>query len=301
MKLVFLANRLKQVFKSEFTLVQLIELQNIVNLAEAIQKAEASEYRSIEKASLKPYYSLSSAQQRLYFLYEFDKASLAYNLPQVVELEGELDKDRVEETFRRLINRHESLRTSIVTVGDETVQEILDEVGFSVEYSEAKESESESIIQEFIRPFDLRKAPLIRAGLIKVSEGSHLLMVDMHHIITDGVSQGVLIRDFMALYNCEELQEVHLHYKDYTEWQQGAEQQERLAAHRDFWKQEFSEELTPLELPVDYARPQVKNFAGSNTSFSLSKEESRKLKAVGAEAGANDVYDSTVCVQCAVE
>jgi amino acid adenylation domain-containing protein len=288
LKLIFMANKLKKIFKAQFSLAQLIELGNISKLGKAIQEAEASEYYGLKKAGLKPYYHLSSAQERLYFLYELDGTSLAYNMPRVVELEGPLDKDKVEDTFRKLIDRHESLRTSIVTIDEGAVQRILApaEVTFSLEYSESDEAGAQVIIEAFIRPFDLGEGPLMRVGLIRLSELSHILLVDMHHIISDGVSQGILIRDFMALYNEEPLVELSLQYKDYSEWQQDVAQQERLAAQRAFWKAEFSEEVPVLDLPADHVRPVVKDYEGSSISFSLDKEETGKLGTLGAEAGA---------------
>jgi iturin family lipopeptide synthetase A len=243
---------------------------------------------SIERASIKDGYPLSSVQRRLYFIYEFDNSSLAYNIPQIVELDGNLDKNSVEETFRKLIDRHESLRTCIVTVNEEPFQKVLSsaEVVFSIEYVKPAVTDLKSIIRSFIRPFDLSHGPLMRVGLIKLSEESHILIVDMHHIISDGVSQGILIRDFMTLYNNETLPKLTLQYKDYSEWQQSAEQQERLFAQRDFWKQEFSREVPVLDLPADYARPVVKGYAGSSSSFSFCKEDTRKLRELGEAAGA---------------
>ncbi|WP_040497659.1 condensation domain-containing protein, partial [Fulvivirga imtechensis] len=176
----------------------------------------------------------------MYFLYEYDKDSVVYNMPQVVKLEGELDKEKLRSAFELLISRHESLRTSFMMLEGEAVQVIHESVDFDLEYREASESVAQDIIQSFIRPFDLSNSSQLRAGLIKLSEGSHLLMVDMHHIISDGVSEGMLVKDFMSLYNGEDLPALHLHYKDYAEWQQSEEQQLRLEQQRDFWKAEFA-------------------------------------------------------------
>jgi len=241
---------------------------------------------SIQKTKKKEYYRVSSGQQRLYFLYEFDQSSLAYNLPVVVALTGLLDKEKLSGVFRKLIERHESLRTSFHVTNGTVFQQVQEEGPFELEWFEAPDSGVESLIRDFIRPFDLRHAPLIRVGLIRLSAESHLLLVDMHHIITDGVSQGILIKDFMSLYNGEELPALALQYKDYAEWQHEERQQERIAAQHDFWKKEFAESVSVLSLPTDFARPPVKDYAGGSRNFSFDRETTSKLKSLGDEVGA---------------
>ena len=110
---------------------------------------------SIQPAPLKPYYNLSASQKRLYFLHQVDKSSLAYNLPQVLELAGSIDISKVEHTVKKLIAHHESLRTSIVTIHEEPFQKINDQVDFSVEFFEASREEIPEIVQGFIRPFSI--------------------------------------------------------------------------------------------------------------------------------------------------
>ena len=286
LRLVFLANKIKQSFQVEFTLAQLIEHQTVTSLATALQQAKQSQHTSLEKAPEKPYYSLSPVQERLYFLYEFDQGSLAYNMPQVLKLEGKVDRGRVEASFRALIQRHEILRTAIVMQDEKPVQQIRDQVPFSVEYIEPVDADVDAAIQSIIQPFDLSRAPLLRVGLIRQSAASHLMIVDLHHIVSDGVSQGILIKDFMALYESEPLPEPTFQYKDFAEWQQAEPQQALLEAQRGFWKQEFTEPAGVLDLPTDCVRPKAKSFRGDHLSLVLTKEETQQLKAVGEEGGA---------------
>ena len=253
-----------------------------------IQELRGEEkYEAIEPSESKSYYLTSSAQKRLYFLYQFDRDSLAYNMPQVVKLEGKLDRARLQAAFDQLIDRHESLRTTFKVVDNLPMQQVSKAVPFEVEYHTAKAAEVTQIIKRFIRPFDLHQAPLLRVGLVKLTESteSHLLMVDMHHIITDGVSQGVLINDFKTLYERSELPPLRLHYKDYAEWQQSPEQQERIAAQRSFWMELYSEEVTPLGLPTDYDRPLVTRHEGDTYEFGLGKEETQQLKSLAERTG----------------
>ncbi|WP_245558481.1 amino acid adenylation domain-containing protein, partial [Fulvivirga imtechensis] len=286
LKLIFLANKLKKVYNTKFELPELMELNTISKLAMGVSRAEVDQYQPIRPVSKKLYYNLSSAQKRLYFLHEFDKISLAYNMPHVVKLEGRLDPEKVEDTFKKLIARHESLRTAIVMVDGVPFQQIKDEVVFSLECHESEEAGCVDIIQAFIRPFDLSRSPLIRAGLIKISAQTHLLMVDLHHIISDGVSQSMLIKDFMALYKELKLPALKLHYKDYAEWQQSTEQQALLEKQRKFWKQEFSEDVSVLNLPTDHPRPLIKSYEGDNSFFFFDKEKTAQLRKLTDESGA---------------
>ena len=241
---------------------------------------------SIAKASDKNHYILSSAQRRMHYQYELDRSSLAYNIPEVVELNGKVNKSKVEKTFRKLIDRHESLRTRIVTVDGEQFQQVLDKVEFFIEYTETNRSDIDSLIKAFIRPFDLCEAPLIRVGLTKLSDQSYILMVDMHHIVTDGISMAIMVKDFMSLYNDERLPQMQIQYKDYAEWQQNPAQQARLLKQQKFWKQQFSDEVSLLDLPTDYPRPQVKGHKGGNKSFIIGREETKKIGQIGGGAGA---------------
>ena len=232
------------------------------------------------------YYPLSSAQRRIYFLYEFDRLSLAYNMPQAVKLQGRVDYARLQECFTSLIKRHESLRTGFEVVSEELYQRIWDEVAFNIEHYECAEgSEEEGIIKQFIRPFVLQQAPLMRIGLIRKGDQEHILLTDMHHIITDGISQGLLVRDFMLLYNKEALPELPVQYRDYVQWQHCGEQRERLRSQQAFWTNEFTPEVSMGELPFDYNRPLIRNHAGGSVFFSIGASETERLKQIAHDEG----------------
>ncbi|NOQ25383.1 MAG: amino acid adenylation domain-containing protein [Bacteroidales bacterium] len=270
--------------------------QNKKEILEILNHKELQEkYDCIKQTKTKNFYKLSSAQKRLFFLFELDKTSLAYNIPKIVKLEGKLDKLRLNNAFRKLIDRHENLRTSFEVINDEVVQKISNQVEFEIEYYHSDKNGVQSIIKNFIKPFDLEKAPLIKVGLIEIQSQENLLMIDMHHIITDGVSQGILIKDFSALYNNVELPDLKLQYKDYSEWQQSEEQKEIVSKQKTFWLNEFAEEITILELPTDYPRPKVKNYEGNIISFAINTEESTKLKAI-SETNRSTLYTTLLSI-----
>ena len=242
---------------------------------------------TILKAGGKEYYPLSSAQKRLHFLYSLNPASLSYNLPYTAILNGSLHKERLERAFSYLIMRHESFRTAFVEVDDEVMQRIEETVDFRVEWLEKGDQETEDLLNGFIRPFDISSAPLLRVGLLKLSPGHQLLLVDMHHIIADGVSSDILIKDFLSLYRGETLASLPLQYKDYAEWQQSSREQERITAQKTFWLGEFSEDVTPLELPFDYSRPAVKSEQGDCVNFSFSATQTAALRNLASGEGAS--------------
>ncbi|AOM78758.1 hybrid non-ribosomal peptide synthetase/type I polyketide synthase [Pedobacter steynii] len=287
LKAMSLVNRIRKEVGVEVSLKAIFSHQSIRSLSAYIQgMSGGSVYSSIPLATGKGHYALSSAQKRLYFLYEFDRDSLAYNMPQAVWLHGELDQDRLSGAFRSLIHRHEVLRTRIVMIGDEPFQVIGDGSDFSITVYQSSEEEVDAVMSRFIRPFDLGRGLLIRVGLVHVASGTTLMMVDMHHIITDGVSHGILIRDFMALYDGQELSAPGLQYKDYSEWQQSAAEQKRIAEQKSFWLSEYQDLPEALELPLDYARSRQAVHKSGSYGFELDEQTTGGLRRLGEENGA---------------
>ncbi|MBL6448216.1 amino acid adenylation domain-containing protein [Fulvivirga sp. 29W222] len=283
-----LVNKLYKEMAVEVPLKEVFQHQDIRSLGHYILSLDKSSFSGIEKAESKAYYPLSAAQRRLYFLYEFDKDSLAYNMPQVVKFKGGLDKVQLQAAFEQLIKRHESLRTSFVVVNDEPQQKINTETNFNLEFYRAGEKEVPGIIREFIRPFDLSEAPLIRVALVTNPDKNvddQILMMDMHHMITDGVSQNILVADLIALYNGSTLPEPRLQYKDYAVWQQSAAQQELKARQKAFWMDMFADEIHALDLPSDYVRPMIKHDQGAYYTFELGVEETLALRELAAAQG----------------
>lgn len=253
---------------------------------------ELGGFKVIEPAPEKDHYVLSSAQKRLYFLNRFDQSSIAYNMPQITHIKGKSDKVKLKEALNKLIVRHESLRTSFEVIDDVPVQKISKDISIDLEYYQASEDQVPSTIKQFVRPFNLSEAPLFRAAIIERSDAGenesedHIFMIDMHHIIGDGVSLGILLNDFMKYYQGHTpLPELRLQYKDFSEWQQGKYENE-LADKKDFWLNEFKEEVPTLELPTDFARPITKSYAGGKTGFELDQATSDNLKQIAEEEGA---------------
>jgi len=270
----------------EVPLREVFKTPAIKGLSEYMKVHEENIYAAIEPVEEKEYYGLSSAQKRLYTLQQFDLESTSYNIPGALEIRGKLDVIRIEFAFRKLIERHEALRTSFELIGEEIVQKIHEEAELEIEHKEAREEDVEEIIRSFIQPFDLSKAPLLRVGLIKVHPKKHILMYDMHHIISDGTSMGILVKEFAGLYEGKVLPELRLQYKDYAAWQNSMFNNGTMKKQEEHWLKEFEEEIPVLNLPTDYQRPAIQSFEGDSICFELSEGITRGLRKVTEETGA---------------
>ena len=255
----------------------LYEYPTIEKLAEEISKFETNEYKPIEKVPEQPYYKLSHAQRRLWILDQFEESKVAYNVPGAYTLEGQLNIDALERAFTALINRHESLRTVFLLTEDgQPMQKIntVEESNFVLEHLDLSESEGryqqiqQMAQEEAYKPFDLEKGPLLRAKVVQLEAEAHALLFNMHHIISDGWSMGVLIKEMYVLYqaynNGEEvlLPELPIQYKDYTYWQDEQISGEGQKEHQDYWWGTFEEEIPLLEFPTDFQRPKNKTYNG---------------------------------------
>ncbi|MFC2145980.1 amino acid adenylation domain-containing protein, partial [Acidobacteriota bacterium] len=266
-------------------ITEIFRSSTIYGLAQYIRGVGTDQYTAIEPVEEKEFYPMSSVQKRIYILQQVETNSTSYNTPLIFDLEGKVHQERLEQVFSKLVSRHESLRTSFQLVKGETVQRINHNPGFKVVYydlaapgdgSEIKEEIQ--IIQDFIRPFDLSRSPLLRMGLIRRSEEKYVLMTDMHHIVSDGSSIGILVREFMVLYSGQSLTGLRIQYKDYTWWQNSEKQQETMKHQETYWVKQFAGDIPVLNLPADYVRPPIQSFAGNTKIFKIKQEETEALK-----------------------
>ncbi|MCU0290324.1 MAG: condensation domain-containing protein, partial [Acidobacteria bacterium] len=219
---------------------------------------------------------------------QLEPTGIAYNIPLIIGLREDIQVEKLPGVFKQLIKRHDSLRTSFHMLHDVPIQKIDEEVQFEIKvFAELfSKSDPPEAIKSFIHPFDLSCAPLLRVGLVKNRDGSLILLIDMHHIITDGTSQEVLKHDFMSLYKGEPLPTLRLQYKDFAEWQNSNKEREKLKSQESYWLKEFAGEIPVLELPVDYPRPLMQSFAGNRFAFEITDEEKQALNERALQSGA---------------
>ncbi|MGG1878423.1 amino acid adenylation domain-containing protein, partial [Paenibacillus cisolokensis] len=259
-------NLLETVTGVRLPLRKMFEHPTVAELSELLSSGGIApgSYTPIPRAEKKETYPMSSAQKRLYVIHEMMPDSTVYNIPGVLEMKGELDLTRMNEAFQKLVDRHESLRTSFHIVYGEPMQRIHERVQVELEFEVEADAESKEAIPgaeeqvaqaafaraadqhlaAFVRPFELSQAPLIRLKVVEAASGSHLLLFDMHHIISDGASINVVTREFLQLYNGETLAPLPVHYKDYSEWMRGQD----LSESKAYWEHQFSDELPVLDL-----------------------------------------------------
>jgi amino acid adenylation domain-containing protein/non-ribosomal peptide synthase protein (TIGR01720 family) len=288
---ITLLSKLQREFNVKLKLTEIFKLPTIRVFGDLIRRAGQEKFVPIKQAEEKEYYSLSSAQKRLYILQQMEPEGNAYNIPRIEILEGELERERLKEIFKKLIKRHDSFRTSFILIDEQPLQRVHREVEFAIEYHNAGETEYsslevEKIVNNFIRPFHLSTPPLLRVGLINEDNKRHILMVDIHHIISDGVSHTILIRNFMDLYRGKELSPLPYQYKDFSEWQNREEQRKALESQREYWLREFQGEIPILNLTTDYPRPGIQSFEGNTVSFEISIEETKALNQLAKKHGA---------------
>ncbi|WP_312653308.1 non-ribosomal peptide synthetase, partial [Aminipila sp.] len=276
-----LAARIRKEMNVDVSIKEVFIFPTIKGMAKYILSSEKRIYNAIEPLDEKPYYIVSSIQKRIYILQEMDEKSTIYNMPEILLIEGKLDKTRVQVTFKKLVQRHEALRTSFEIIGDEIVQKVHQEIKFKIDYYKVQKEqteETEEIIRNFIKYFDLSIAPLFRIGIIELSEETHVLMMDMHHIISDGTSREIFIKDFASLYDGEELKELKIQYKDFAEWQRSELKKDKMKKQEEYWLKVFEGELPVLNIPSDYPRPAVKSNEGSHYGFIIDELLYRHIK-----------------------
>ncbi|MFC2145983.1 amino acid adenylation domain-containing protein [Acidobacteriota bacterium] len=287
LKFTLLVSRIYRELNVKISLLEIFKNPTIRELARKVKMLSKVEYIPVEPVEEKEVYPVSSAQKRLLIVQQMDPLSTSYNMPQIYVMEGDLEVGRLEEVFLKMKRRHESLRTSFAIIGEEAVQRVHEEVDFEVEYFEGHQFHPDRRwLDLFIRPFDLSGAPLFRVGLAMLGQKKHLLMVDMHHIVSDGVSQEILRKDFALLYKGEELPALKLRYRDFSGWQNNLFKTGEIAKQEKYWLEQFSGQIPVLNLPADYPRPPGFNPEGNYISMEVGKEIVDGIKQVAKETNA---------------
>jgi acyl transferase domain-containing protein len=293
-------NRTKRLLKENIGITAVFEFPNIFALAENFRQnypgavaritggSTDSEETSltetldtIKPAEKKPMYPLSSAQKRLYFIQQMDPENTGYNISSAVVIEGNLSSQRQQQAFRNIIERHESFRTTFEMHRGEPVQIIHDRVDFSIDVLDGKNGGIPQILRNYTERFgrfQLDKAPLMRIGLAELDENRQLLVVQIHHIIADAASLGILVNEFIRQLLGIPQPPVNIQYKDYAVWQNSETVKNEIKRQESFWLERFDGEIPRLNLPYDYPRPEKQNFEGAEVKAEIAAPEVKALK-----------------------
>ena len=281
-----LANRIEQELGVKVGLKDIFkertpkELAKIVEeLTETIASEEQEDLQHIPTAKVKEFYPMSSVQKQVYLASQLDKEGILYNMPQVIRLEGNVVKERLEEAFAQLVRNHEILRTQFLMQEGALVQKVLEDRTAPFTFVEDKEDREEiELMHQFVQPFDLENDPLIRMELVKQTE-SYLLLLDIHHIIGDGMSVGNFMREFIALYNGETVTPPERQYKDYSEWIATKD----MEGQKQYWLSHLEGELPVLEMPLDYPRQSEQSHEGQTVHMTVDEELAQDIRAFTAK------------------
>jgi amino acid adenylation domain-containing protein/non-ribosomal peptide synthase protein (TIGR01720 family) len=299
-----LVSRIRDAFKVDLPLRNIFEFPTIAELATQIDRAAtAFDEPPITPVSRDGELPLSYAQQRLWFLDQLEPESAAYNIPEAFRITGELDVAVLDRCLNEVVRRHESLRTTFpaTTLGDGKARQVIAPeltLRFEVTNREGldpaqRDAEAVRLASEEAQTvFDLERGPLVRARLVRFAAEDHVMLLTMHHIISDDWSSKVLFGEFAALYDAfsmgrpSPLPELPIQYADFAHWQRRWLQGEVLQRQLDFWKRELGNSPDALNLPTDLPRPSVQTFRGATESFELPDELSRALRRLGQQEGA---------------
>jgi amino acid adenylation domain-containing protein len=296
-------SRIRAVFGVELPLRALFEGPTIAEMAgrvEEMRRAELPVLPPVLPTGRTGALPLSFAQERLWFIDQLEPGSAVYNIPAARRLGGSLDQAALERALGEIVRRHDALRTVFAEVDGSPVQVVAPFGGFALsidDLSRIADGDREAAVrrrtgEEARRPFDLSRGPLFRATLLRLGGEDHVLLLSMHHIVSDGWSMGVLFRELATLYEAyrdggeSSLPELAVQYADYAVWQREQLEGEVLDRQLSYWTEQLAGAPELLELPTDHPRPAVGTYQGATVPVNFSPELLQRLQALGRSEGA---------------
>jgi amino acid adenylation domain-containing protein len=297
-----IVSRLRLAFQAEVPLRALFEAPTVAGVAAAVA-AEIAAARGLRLPPLaaaprRGELPLSFAQERLWFLHQLEPESPAYNMPVAFRLSGRLDRAALAASLSEVVRRHESLRTTFAEAGGRPVQRVsaagpvalpqVDLRALAAPLDEARRLAR----AEARRPFSLASGPLLRATLLDLAAGELVVLFTLHHVISDGWSMGILVRETAALYRAfagaapSPLAELPLQYADFAAWQRGWLDGDVLAGELAYWRERLAGAAAVLELPADRPRSAAQRYLGAAVSLALPEDLSRAIRALGRRQAA---------------
>ncbi|HDQ71832.1 MAG TPA: amino acid adenylation domain-containing protein, partial [Chloroflexi bacterium] len=298
-----IVSRIRRMAKAELSLWQLFESPTVAGLARVLERAQGQraemQIPPLEPVERNGTLPLSFAQQRMWFLNQLEPDSPFYNVPSALRLVGALDVSALEKALSEIVRRHEALRTTFAAVDGEPYQVIhpaqsvtLDVTDLTTYPAEEREAEAQRRMQaEAHRPFDLETGPPIRVQLLRLAANDHVLLLNIHHIVSDGWSMDVLAQELRALYGAfvagepSPLEELAIQYADYAAWQRAWLAGDALETQVAYWQEQLAGAPALLELPTDRPRPPVQSYRGNRERIELPGELAEGLRALSRRAG----------------
>jgi amino acid adenylation domain-containing protein len=286
LKMTILVDYIRKKLGYNITMPEAFARPTVAELTSLLQgqlTAESSD--EIVSAPEQEAYPLTPAQRRMYILQQLTRNSTAYNMAQAFEIPSEVTVEQVTDILQQLVSRHQALRTSFHQEGEALVQRIARNITIDISLVEDYSLTADSYLTTFVQPFDLAKAPLIRAALLKQEDKQYLLL-DLHHIIADGVSVDVFIDEFNMLYRGESLPALEVNYCDYVLWREKREQTEGYQQQRNYWLNRIDTGIPKLTLPYDFPVPSVRRYEGDFYALSIDESLLNQLEEMARKEGA---------------
>lgn len=293
-------SQIRSKFDVEVTLQTLFKDPTIEALSLAVQQSEsgANEF-PIERITDDIDIPLSFAQERLWFLDRYEANSNFYHMPSILGLHGRLDKSALEQSFFEIVRRHQALRTNFMNKDGGAIQKVwpIDEIKWAFDFVDASANPTSALAEfdariaaELQRNFDLEKDSLLRTLLFKVSDDEHKLFINMHHIVADGWSISVLIKEMRVLYEAfshqqaSPLEELAVQYPDFSVWQKSYLQGDVYQQQASYWSGTL-EHLPIITLPLDFDRPENQTYSGDRIYFNLDPSLTEKIHTLSTQQG----------------
>jgi mycobactin peptide synthetase MbtE len=297
LKAIQIMSRMYKKFQVLVTIKDMFAYPTIEQLASLISEGVRKYYEEIKPVAWQEYYPVSHAQKRLWILHQFDHEQTAYNISESYVLEGGLQPLILQQALHAVVARHESLRTVFIVHQGEPYQKICPPETFDyrfeqVDLHDSQQSEEQLAKlsrQEANREFDLESGPLLRTSLIQLQKDKYVFLFTIHHIISDGWSMQLLMREIALLYNSfcrgehNPLAPLTIQYKDYAAWQNQQLSGPIQHYHQEYWHKQFAGELPQLNLPTDFPRPDVKTNKAKHLSYRLDETLSKELNILSSD------------------
>jgi len=284
-------SRIRETFQLELPLRTMFETPTVAGLARRLKSSTSIEAPPLRRCSRQQPLPLSFGQERLWFLSRYQRETGLYNVPVALRLRGTLNIEAIKASLQEIVARHEVLRTSFPEVGDSTIQSIAAEAELAIPVVGLGEDELTQVLRQQARQsFNLSHGPLIRASLFRINSQDHVLLVVLHHIICDGWSLGIMLRELGVLYDAfskgaaSSLQPLPIQYADFSQWQREWLQGDLLERQLEYWKRQLAD-LEAVGLPTDRPYPARPTLAGASETLRLSQPLVETLKSVSRQQG----------------
>lgn len=286
---ITLSTKILSKFNVQLNIKDILSNYTIKDMSDYIAKNKTEDISKIkiEKAPIQETYPLSSAQKRIYYNVKMiGEENVVYNISWAMLADEILDRDKVQKVFEKIIKRHSTLRTEFIIQDGKVVQKIKDNVEFSIPIFKNTENEINNIVNKFVKPFQIDKAPLIRVELHYIDNQKTLLLLDTHHIIMDGTALNNLVIEFNRLYNGEDLKNIPIQYKDYAVWEENYNKSDSIKVQEKYWIDKFKDcEFMQLNLPYDYNMPSTRSYNGNTITNIIDEKSFRKIERYAKKMG----------------